>query len=248
MNAVLLSGFEQGHITGSEGHPWLQKFEGMFEHIVKAYEFIRDNDMMIVLPGVVENKAVQKNAWHVFPIYVNRNNPQYIDFLSYQLGVDIRAVQQVLRQNMKEIFAVLDAMTEDSPIINVTFYRMRPGTTLKLHADSGSFQYRAHMGVQVPKGNCGLKVKDSVVRWKEGRFFVFDSTQPHMAWNLTDEERIVFSIDFLREPVAANRDVHLQEVLRRMDSTPLGFEGGGYLEIDAETMNKFNRIVDVVEF
>src|SRR3569832_1764205 len=86
MNAVLLSSFETGHITDSTGYPWLQKFEGMFEQIVKAYEFIRDNDMMIVLPGVVENKAVQKNAWHVFPIYVNRNNNNHTD-------------QEVLRQN-----------------------------------------------------------------------------------------------------------------------------------------------------
>jgi hypothetical protein len=248
MSAVLLSSFESGHITGSEGHPWLQKFEGMFEYVVKAYEFVCNNDLMIVLPGVVENNAVQKNAWYVFPIYVNRNNKKYIDFLSYKLGVDIPAVQEILRQNMPEIFAVLDSMTEDSPIINVTYYRMRPGTTLKLHADSGAFQYRAHMGVKVPKGNCGLRVKDSVVKWKEGRFFVFDSTQPHMAWNLTQEERIVFSIDLLREPLAQSRDLHLQEVLRRMDSTPLGFEGGGYIDIDSGTMDKFNRIVNVLEF
>jgi hypothetical protein len=248
MGAEMLSGFEPGYMTGSQDHPWLKKFEEMFPYVQKAYEFIRDNDMMIVLPGVVENKAVQKDAWHVFPIYVNRNDSDYIDFLCYQLGVDIRAVQQVLRENMPEIFAVLDAMTEDSPIINVTFYRMRPGTTLKLHADSGDFQYRAHMGVKVPRGNCGLKVRDTVAKWKEGRFFVFDSTQPHMAWNLTDEERVVFSIDLLREPLAHNRARHRQEVLRKMDATPLGFEGGGYLDLDPATMDKFNRVVDVLEF
>src|SRR3569833_2902072 len=123
MNAVLLSSFETRHITDSTGYPRLQKFEGMFEQIVKDYEFIRDNDMMIVLPGEVENKDVQKNAWHVFPIYVNRNNQLYIDFLSYQLGVVSRAVLEVRRQNMKEIFAVLVEMTEDSPIIYLTFYR-----------------------------------------------------------------------------------------------------------------------------
>src|SRR3569833_821091 len=122
MNAVLLSSFETGHITDSTGYPWLQKFEGMFEQIVKAYEFIRDNDMMIVLPGVVENKAVQKNAWHVFPIYVNRNNQQYIDFLSYQLGVDIHTIQKIQHQNKKKKNTKQDKKTKKRPNNNLTFY------------------------------------------------------------------------------------------------------------------------------
>lgn len=247
MSKPLLSEFEPGYMVSSEAYPFLQEYENMFDKIVKAYQFIRDNNMMIVLPGVVENKSVQKDSWHVFPIYVNRNYQPYIDFLCYKLGVDIRSVQTILRENMPELFDKLDNLGENSPIVNVTFYRMQPGTTLKLHADSGDFQYRAHMGVEVPEGNCGLKVLDSVAKWKEGKFFVFDSTQPHMAWNLTNQERIVFSIDFLREPLEESKNLHMDEVHRKMESTPLGFEGGGYLDLDQKTMEKHNRIVNVLE-
>lgn len=244
----LLSEYSPGFIVNSDEFSFLKDYENIFEYIVKAYDFIRENELMIILPGVVENKSVQKDSWHVFPIYINRNHSAYIEFLSFKLGVDIRAVQDILRENLPELFDVLDAMSLDNPIINMTFYRMQPGTTLKLHADSGEFQYRAHMGVVIPKGNCGLKVKDSVVKWKEGRFFVFDSTQPHMAWNLTDEERVVFSIDFLRKPFEENKQLHSEEMYRKMESTPLGFEGGGYLDLDKDTMERHNRIINVLEF
>lgn len=34
---------------------------------------------------------------------------------------------------------------------------------------------------------------------------------------------------------------------REIDSTPLGFEGGGYVNLNDKTMNRFNHVVDIVE-
>lgn len=239
--------FEPGYLKGADEYPFLKRFEESYQSVAEAYEFLNSNEMLVELPGVAQ-KSVQTKAWTLFPLYVNCNYDFYLDFLSYKMGVDVRAVQEVLRTNLPGLFKVLDEEVKRSPIINVTFYRMKPGTTLRLHADSGSFQYRAHMGVRVPKGNCGLKVKDSVAKWKEGRFFVFDSTQPHMAWNLTEYDRVVFSIDIFREPLEASKQLHVAEVRRRMETTPLGFEGGGYLDLDDEVMRQHNRIVEVVDF
>src|SRR5690606_8148660 len=150
--------------------------------------------------------------------------------------------------NLPELFDALDQVIASERVISITFMRMRPGTTLRVHADSGDFQYRSHMGVKVPKGNIGLRVKDTVARWKEGRFLVFDATEPHSAWNLAKEDRIVLSIDLFKDPLEESRKRHIEEMRRKMESSPLGFDGGGYVSLDEETIKQFNRVVELVDY
>ena len=56
---------------------------------------------------------------------------------------------------------------------------------------------RAHLALQVPAGDCGLRVQDEVRRWEPGRVLVFDDRVEHEAWNATDEERVILLLDFI---------------------------------------------------
>jgi hypothetical protein len=235
--------FEPGFLKTVSDFPYFADFEKNVSVFQDAYRYIVANDLMQQMPGLVEKKTVQKDSWFLFPIYINCNYDFYLDFLSYKVGVDVRMVLQHLRDQLPEMFQILDRVIEIAPVISVTFMRMKPGTTLKVHADSGSFQYRSHMGLIVPNGNCGLRVKDTVAKWKEGKFLIFDAAEPHLAWNLTNEDRIVLSVDLFKEPLAESKAMHLEEIRRKMENSPLGFDGGGYVSLDEATVRQFNRIV-----
>jgi beta-hydroxylase len=56
---------------------------------------------------------------------------------------------------------------------------------------------RCHLGLEVPAGDCALRVGGEVRRWAEGRSLVFDDRLEHDAWNLTPHERVVLLIDFV---------------------------------------------------
>ena len=85
----------------------------------------------------------------------------------------------------------------------VGFSVLQPGTHIKPHRGyPGSF-LRCHLGLQIPAGNCGLKVERETRHWQPGKTLVFDDRFLHEAWNLTATERVVLLIDFIPESKAA---------------------------------------------
>ena len=74
-----------------------------------------------------------------------------------------------------------------------------PGTTLVEHRGPSRAVHRYHYGLQIPKGDVGLKIAGYNVQWKEREGFTWDDTLSHSAWNHTDEPRIVIFADVRRE-------------------------------------------------
>jgi len=59
---------------------------------------------------------------------------------------------------------------------------------------------RVHLGLDIPtegKG-CVLVVNKEEYRWEEGRAVVFDDTYEHMAVNMTNRNRVVLFLDYMR--------------------------------------------------
>lgn len=73
--------------------------------------------------------------------------------------------------------------------------KMTPGTHITPHCGPTNIRLRCHLGIQVPKGDCGLRVADERCRWCEGKCIVFDDSLEHESWNHTTETRIVVIID-----------------------------------------------------
>jgi aspartate beta-hydroxylase len=90
--------------------------------------------------------------------------------------------------------------------------RMRPGTHISPHRGPTNLRVRCHLGVNVPDGDCGIRVGEQTRPWQGGRCLVFDDSLEHEAWNHTDDDRIVLIVD-LWHPGLSATEVTLLEAL-----------------------------------
>jgi beta-hydroxylase len=88
---------------------------------------------------------------------------------------------------------------------------MAVGTHIKPNSSKNAEDYRAHLGLCVPKKaanadtrfpgglrHCGMRIDDEFYTWEEGEAFVFDDTKEHELWNYGDRTRIILSFRFNR--------------------------------------------------
>jgi Aspartyl/Asparaginyl beta-hydroxylase/Domain of unknown function (DUF6817) len=90
--------------------------------------------------------------------------------------------------------------------------RMRAGTHIEAHRGPTNLRLRCHLGIQVPEGDCAIRVGDETRHWVQGRCLVFDDYFSHEAWNHTEEDRIVLIVD-LWHPGLSDTEVMLLEAL-----------------------------------
>jgi aspartate beta-hydroxylase len=90
--------------------------------------------------------------------------------------------------------------------------RMRGHTHIEAHRGPTNVRVRCHLGVEVPDGDCAIRVGDQTRRWTEGRCLVFDDYCLHEAWNHTDEDRLVLIVD-LWHPGLSDAEVTLLQGL-----------------------------------
>lgn len=62
----------------------------------------------------------------------------------------------------------------------------------------GVLRYHLALKVPEPVDHCGIRVKNDVRHWEEGKSLVFDDSHEHEAWNRTNHTRVVLFVDFLR--------------------------------------------------
>ena len=127
-------------------------------------------------------------------------------------------------------------------LTNIAIYRLVPGALIPVHTNFDPHMYRCHMGLVVPEGDVGFMVEGEQRQWEVSKFFAFDSTRPHTAWNKSKEARYVLSIDCYR-PDIRHEDavaVHKALVNLRMEESKLSLGlSGGRSDLDLETRNKY---------
>ena len=74
---------------------------------------------------------------------------------------------------------------------------LSPRTRIRPHTGYQGDFLRCHLGLEIPQGDCGLRVGDTTRRWEESRVLVFDDRAEHEAWNMSDAPRVVLLIDFV---------------------------------------------------
>lgn len=77
------------------------------------------------------------------------------------------------------------------------FSVLRPGTRIEPHRGYPGRFLRCHLGLQVPEGDCALRVQGETRRWREGEILVLDDRLEHEAWNRTGADRVVLLLDFV---------------------------------------------------
>jgi len=82
----------------------------------------------------------------------------------------------------------------------VGFSLLEPMTRIEPHQGYPGEFLRCHLALEVPPGDCALRVEGETHGWEVGKVLVFDDRVTHEAWNLTDRERVVLLFDFVPEP------------------------------------------------
>jgi aspartate beta-hydroxylase len=90
---------------------------------------------------------------------------------------------------------------------------MRAGTHISAHRGPTNLRVRCHLGIDVPDGDCAIRVGDETRQWIEGECLVFDDHFEHEAWNRTAADRIVLIVD-LWHPGLSPTEVRLLEGLQ----------------------------------
>lgn len=96
----------------------------------------------------------------------------------------------------------------------IYFSRMQRGTHIAAHRGPTNMRLRLHLGIQVPRGDCGIRVGGETRGWQEGKCLVFDDHFEHEAWNATAKDRVVLIIDLWHTDLSPT-EVRLLEGLQQ---------------------------------
>jgi beta-hydroxylase len=78
------------------------------------------------------------------------------------------------------------------------FSRLAANTIITPHTGYQGNCLRMHLGLEIPDGDCGLRVNNYIHHWQSGRVFIFDDKQQHDAWNNTASDRVILIVDFIK--------------------------------------------------
>jgi beta-hydroxylase len=83
----------------------------------------------------------------------------------------------------------------------VLFSKIAPQSKILPHKGRFSNTLRCHLGIDIPAGECKIKVNNEIRGWETGKLLVLDDRLEHEVWNLTDEERTVLIFDFIPDNI-----------------------------------------------
>jgi ornithine lipid ester-linked acyl 2-hydroxylase len=85
-------------------------------------------------------------------------------------------------------------------LLSLAVSRLAPESSIAPHAGDTNAIFRCHMGITVPGvlPDCGIRVSDRQMSWKEGKVLGFCDAFDHEVWNTTENERVILIFDVLR--------------------------------------------------
>lgn len=100
-------------------------------------------------------------------------------------------------------------------VVGASFNLLEPNAEIKPHSGDTNTTYRCHLGLKIPEGlpNCGLKVRDEIRPWKEGKLVVFCDAYIHNAFNYTNLNRYVLLIDVIKPEYMEKKEYICSRVL-----------------------------------
>ncbi|MEH2366780.1 aspartyl/asparaginyl beta-hydroxylase domain-containing protein [Nostoc sp.] len=102
------------------------------------------------------------------------------------------------------------------PFGHIEFYVMKPGVVLPPHTDNINTSLTCHLAIAIPE-NCGINVGGKTQSWIKGRTLFFDDSFEHEAWNKSQEERVVLSLDLYHPDLTKIEKNLLQFVLKKIN-------------------------------
>jgi len=119
---------------------------------------------------------------------INVGNPSWKIFGLILYGGDIGGNIQLCPNTMR-------LLRKCRGIVNAGFSCLEPGVITALHHDFNHKILRCHIPIIIPKGNTAIQINNNKYKWHNNKYFIFDDTYDHQAWNYTNEIRVVLIID-----------------------------------------------------
>jgi hypothetical protein len=95
-------------------------------------------------------------------------------------------------------FPATVALLESVPGLTSAFINvLEPNSAIPAHHGDSNTIMRCHLGLDVPAGDCGVRVGAETRQCRNGTLIAFSDAHEHASWNATDERRIVLVFDVM---------------------------------------------------
>jgi len=104
------------------------------------------------------------------------------------------------KKNCAQVPKTMAILDRHRNVVSAYFSVLGPHKMLMPHEGPWCGIIRIHLGLIIPKGGtgCVLVCGEQEYRWEEGKTVVFDDTYEHIAVNMTDSDRVVLFLDYMR--------------------------------------------------
>jgi ornithine lipid ester-linked acyl 2-hydroxylase len=181
LEAIIRKTVVNRYVFPANEFEWTAKLMSKFPLILNEYQNIQLAHQLKDITEISEeqNSVVDKQEWDFLPFYIYGN---------------------AIDENLKLCPNTTSCLAEIPNVTTAFFSVLKPQTFVKEHRGAFKGYLRLLMGVRIPEPNiqCGLKIKNEIYHWENGKCMIFDDTFLHEAWNNSNEERVVLYVDFIR--------------------------------------------------
>jgi ornithine lipid ester-linked acyl 2-hydroxylase len=143
----------------------------------ELFEYLQQND----LPNYFNSTMVQKqNSWQT---------------------ISLRTWKVNLYQNYTSFPKTLSVINKVPGLVSASFTLLKPNGKIVPHCGDTNAIYRCHLGLKIPSDlpHCGFKVGTETKSWEEGELLIFTDAHEHEAFNNTNEDRLLFLFDIVKD-------------------------------------------------
>jgi aspartyl/asparaginyl beta-hydroxylase (cupin superfamily) len=103
-----------------------------------------------------------------------------------------------IKENVKLCKKTMKILNRCGDIVNAGFSCLEPSVITELHHDFNHDILRCHIPIIIPEGATAIKINNEIIKWNMDKYFIFDDTYDHQAWNFTNKIRVVLILDIKR--------------------------------------------------
>ena len=157
---------------------WLQHIEENAEVIRKEFsQAMKDPGSMLVRGTRIWSKAARDEAVAY--------GPNWRTLVLQDRGIWEESNIKIFPKTHKMLVDL------DAPTLEVFFARQDAKTGIKSHTDNANFIQTTHLGIDVPEGECWIKVGDHTKEWRNGKIIICDTSFMHETENSSEKDRYV---------------------------------------------------------
>ena len=203
-----------------EEHGWARALEDGAPQV--ADEFAR-----VALAGSAELDAHGNNVWASLADVRGAKAAEYGPEWR-TLGLQDRGIWDPVNTRL---FPATTALLHSSgvPCVEAFFAKMSAGSKIGAHSDGCNFHLTAHLGVDVPEGECWLQVGTERREWANGKLMLFDTSVLHRAANEAARDRYVLMMRVWHPelaPIEIDALKHIFACLDDPEKAMIGTAGG----------------------